>query len=111
MLGLLFPTQLFAQFGINLDPGGALVARGYATVLIAYGLLLYSMRNSTDMTILRPFVYSMIVFNLLEFVIQSTAGIQGITSEMIWGTVITHGCVFLLSVFAVIKLRTKNSYN
>jgi hypothetical protein len=37
VLALAAPSALFAQFGIQLDAGGALIARGYGATLVAFG--------------------------------------------------------------------------
>ena len=95
------PAVLFASFGLPLDAAGALIARGYGATLVAYGLVLYLERQSTDPRTARPFLLSMVLFNSIEAVIQGIAGTQGIAATMIFGSVAVHAVVAVLSVIAL----------
>ncbi len=94
------PAQLFAQFGVQLDAGGQLIARGYAATLLGYGLVIFLMRNQTDGRVLRPFLLSMAVFNAVEAVIQGIAGAQGVAAAVIFGNVALHAAVALACLVA-----------
>ena len=97
---LAMPAQLFAHFGVQLDAGGQLIARGYAATLLGYGLVIFLMRNQTDGRVLRPFLLSMVVFNAVEAVIQGVAGAQGVAATVIFGNVALHAAVTLACLAA-----------
>ena len=101
VLALSAPAALFAQFGLHLDAAGELIARGYGATLVAYGLVLYLQRQSSDGRTVRPFLLSMALFNSIETVIQGIAGVQGIAATMIFGNVAIHAVVAVLSVIAL----------
>jgi hypothetical protein len=103
VLALAAPSALFAQFGIQLDAGGALIARGYGATLVAYGAALLLTRHSADRGTVRALLVSMVLFNAIEAVIQGIAGVQGVAAAMIFGTVATHVVVAALSLAAVAR--------
>jgi hypothetical protein len=100
VLPLATPATLFAQFGLQLDAAGQLIARGYGATLVAYGAVLYLFRQSADGRTVRPFLLSMVLFNSIEAVIQGSAGVQGIAAKVIFGNVAIHAAVAVLSVIA-----------
>jgi hypothetical protein len=101
VLALLAPADLFAQFGLQLEAGAALIARGYGATLVAYGVVVYLERGTADRRTIRPFLVSMVLFNAIEGVIQGIAGAQGIATAMIFGTVAIHAVVAVLSFIAL----------
>ena len=111
VLALAAPATLFAQFGLQLDAAGELIARGYGATLVAYGVVLCLVGQSADRRTIRAFLLSMVLFNSIEAVIQSSAGVQGIAAKMIFGNVAIHSAVAVLSVIALSKqqsmLRTR----
>jgi hypothetical protein len=97
------PVQVFAQFGIELDPGGALIARGYAATLIGYGLALWSLRHFTETRFLKPLLISLVAFNAIEAVIQGVAGAEGLAAPVIFANVVLHGLVCGACAYAYFK--------
>jgi hypothetical protein len=106
LLALAAPAAVFAQFGLELDAAGALIARGYGATLVAYGSVLYLMRHSADRRTVKPFLLSMALFNAIEAVIQGVAGMQGVAAPIIFGNVAIHGLVAVLSVVAFSRQPT-----
>jgi hypothetical protein len=51
VLALAMPATLFVQFGLQLDAAGKLIARGHGATLVAYGVILYLMRQSVDLAL------------------------------------------------------------
>jgi hypothetical protein len=111
VVALAAPAAVFAQFGLHLDAGAALIARGYAATLVAYGVVLQFGRRSADPRMVRAFLVSILLFNAIEAIIQGTAGAQGIAAAMIFATVAIHAVVAVLSVIALSRhestLRTE----
>lgn len=105
VFALATPAALFALFGLHLNPEGELIARGYGATLVAYGVVLYLMRASTDRRTVRAFLFSMVLFNAIEAVIQGVAGAQGTAAPMIFGNVAIHTAVAVLSVIALSKAQ------
>jgi hypothetical protein len=102
-VALISPAALFRGFGLTLDAPGALLARGYAASLIAYGTALFLLRGCSDQRIVNVLLSSAIAFNVIECAIQTVAGINGVASPMIWTTAITHGVLGCFCLYAVIK--------
>ena len=101
VLALAAPAALFAQFGLRLDAAAALIARGYGATLVAYGVVLFLERQSTDGRTVRAFLLSMVLFNAIEAVIQGIAGTQGVAAAIIFANVAIHAVVAVLSVIAL----------
>lgn len=104
-LALAAPAAVFAPFGLQLDAGGALIARGYGATLVAYGLVVYLQREASDGRIVRAFLLSMAVFNSIEAIIQGVAGATGIAATIIFGNVAIHAVVAALCVAAWSRQR------
>jgi hypothetical protein len=100
LAALAAPAPVFAQFGVVLDPGGQLIARGYAATLLGYGLVIFLLRNTTDTGVIRAFLLSMALFNAVEAVIQGVAGAQGVAASMIFGNVALHAVLAVLCLAA-----------
>lgn len=105
VMALIMPEGVFAQFGVTLDPAGALIARGYAATSVGYGLALLLARRTTDPDVIRGFLVSMVVFNAIEAIIQGAAGMQGLAQPVIYGNVAVHGAAALWAAVLLLKRR------
>jgi hypothetical protein len=105
VLALVMPATVFSQFGIQLDPAGILIARGYAAALIGYGIVLFLMRNALEFRTVRGFLLSMAIFNGVEAMIQGVAGVQGVAGAAIFGNVAIHGIVFVLCIVSLVRQK------
>lgn len=89
---LLIPSQFMAMYGVDLNPGGAMMARILGSALIGFALLFYWMRNDgreTLMAVLR----ASFVYNVVDFFVVLTATLGGVMNAMGWMPVGLH--VFL----------------
>ena len=109
MLALVVPAVLFAPFGLRLDAAGQLIARRYGATLVAYGVVLYLARQSSDGRTVRPLLLSTVLFNSIEAVILCLAGLQGIATTMIFGNVAIHAVVAVLGLIALSRLQSPPS--
>jgi hypothetical protein len=100
VFALIMPLPVFAQFGVQLNDAGALVARGYGATLVGYGLLQFLLRESTNRDLVRSLLLSMAVFNTIEAIIQGAAGVQGVATKVIFGNVVIHAVVAVFCVVA-----------
>lgn len=100
---LIAPVAVFAGFGIALDPGAQLIARGYAATCIGYGCIFLLLRKNKSAEVTKALLSGSILFNLIETLIQGMAGMTGTASPGIWGTVLAHAVMTLLSVVAFLK--------
>ena len=108
IVGLIIPGPVFALFGIDLDPGGQLIARGYAATLLGYGTAFAVVRNAAadgQPTTLRGLLLASALFNLAETVIPAIGGAGGLTSALVWVTVAAHGVIGILSVVALLRVQ------
>jgi hypothetical protein len=101
--GLIAPVAVFAGFGIALDSGAQLIARGYAATSIGYGCIYFLLRDNSDSGVIKALLLASLLFNLIETVIQSMGGAMGIASPAVWGTVLAHAIMSLFSAWAFLK--------
>ncbi|MCJ7468414.1 MAG: hypothetical protein MUO53_17175 [Maribacter sp.] len=106
ILALLKPAAMFSTFGIPLDVGGQLIARGYGATLVGYGLIFLLMRNTIDAGMGKSLLFASFVFNLLEAVIQLAGVVEGTAVSLIWGTILIHVLFAMLSAFWLLKFRS-----
>ena len=105
VIALASPGGLFAQFGLQLDPAGTLMARGYAATLVGYGLALLLLRNTADPRTAKVLLWSLVPFNAIESVIQGIAGMQGVAQPIILANAALHGIVGILCLAAAVRLK------
>jgi len=101
IVALAIPGVLFAQFGLQLDAAGLLIARGYAATLVGYGLSVFLMRNTDDARTEKVLLSSLALFNAIEAIVQGVAGMQGIAQPIIFANVAMHGVVSVACLFAL----------
>ncbi|MGE0313385.1 MAG: hypothetical protein AB7P21_17380 [Lautropia sp.] len=97
------PAEVFAQFGVKLDAGGSLVARGYAATLVGYGLALWLLRDAGEAKVTRPLLLSLVAFNAIEAIIQGLAGVQGIAMPIIFANAALHAVVCAACGYAYLR--------
>jgi hypothetical protein len=105
IVALAIPGVLFAQFGLQLDAAGILIARGYGATLVAYGLALFLMRATVDARTVMVLLSSMAIFNAIEAIIQGIAGIQAVAQPIIFANVAMHGVVSVACLFALSRRK------
>ena len=103
---LAMPTALFAQFGLQLDAAGNLIARGYGATLVAYGLALLLMRATVDARTVKVLLSSMAAFNAIEAIIQAIAGMEAVAQPVIFVTVATHA-ILCIACLVALSARTQ----
>ena len=101
------PALLFAAFGLELDTAGELVARGYAATLLGYGIVFFALRDVTNVQVQRALFLGSAAFNLVEALVQTGAGIDGVTSSVVWFTALLHLLLGVLSVAAIRSTRPR----
>ena len=107
IIALIIPQQIFQTYGIDLDVGGQLIARGYGAALVSYGLIYFLLRNIEHTSFKRSLLIVAFLFNLLETIIQTITAIDGIVNSAIWVTVSLHALVALLCMVLLISRSEK----
>ena len=105
VVALASPSVLFAQFGLQLDAAGILVARGYGATLVGYGFTLLLLRSTADPRTVQVLLWSLVIFNAIESIIQAIAGMQGVAQQIILANAALHGVVSILCAVALAKRR------
>jgi len=105
IIALFFPEAVFEGFGIVLNDGGQLIARGYAATLIGFGLLFFLFRNESKSEFIKPLLLSALIFNSIEAIIQGIAGINSVALPVIWGTVVAHSIMAILCYAGMMKTK------
>jgi hypothetical protein len=103
------PGFTFDQFGIDLGPEGAGVARGYGATALAWGLVCVQLRKSEQPDVVQGVLWSSLVFNATEVAIQVPIALSGIATAMIWGTIGGHLVLAVLSALRLLKPGTQRA--
>ncbi len=105
IIALAIPGEIFSSFGVTLDTGGQLIARGYAATLVGYGLVFWLLRANTHPEVIRPLLIASAAFNAIETVIQSAAAFNGTVPPVIWSTIIPHFILTVISAYLLLNKR------
>jgi len=84
---VLLPTTLMSYYGATLDPGGAFMAQLFGSAFILLGLLLWLMRNTTEVSTVKAFSMSLFIGDAVGFVVSLIAVLNGVVNALGWTTV------------------------
>jgi hypothetical protein len=98
---LFIPKFVVAQFGIAPDAGVILTARFLGTTQLAFGLVVWSVREIPGGTALRGLLGGLAVGDAIAVLVAIWGTVRGITNAMGWSTavifvVLLVGCVYFL---------------
>ncbi|MFN4192176.1 MAG: hypothetical protein ACK4FR_04480 [Tabrizicola sp.] len=97
------PDFTFAQFGIELGPEGAGVARGYGATALGWGLVCLMLARSAVAEVKRAVTLASLAFNAAEVLIQVPVAWSGIAGPMIWTTIVAHAGLAALSLWLLVR--------
>jgi len=99
------PAAVFSDFGLKLDSGAALIARGYASTLLGYGLIVWFLRDTDVRSMRLKALIASLLFNICEFVVQLAARLENVANPIIWVTIVAHGAVTLMTIVAIVQQK------
>jgi hypothetical protein len=92
-IALLVATSAFLSiYDVELNPGGALIARILGAALIGYTLIYWNLR-SADAAGLRAVFLGSLVYNVIGVAISTNAVLSGLANAMGWTVVLLHACL------------------
>lgn len=100
---LVAPDFTFGQFGLDLGPEGAGVARGYGATALGWGIACVMLRDAKDWSVMRAMLIASLAFNAVEVLVQVPVAFSGIATAMIWTTIIGHAVVAALSALVLLR--------
>jgi hypothetical protein len=106
---MIAPDFTFGQFGIDLGPEGAGVARGYGAAALGWGLVCLLLRNAADVSVIRAVLMASLAFNGAEVLIQIPIALSGIANAQIWTTIGGHIVASLLSALALMQTGNRTA--
>jgi hypothetical protein len=98
---LVAPEFTFGQFGLDLGPEGAGVARGYGATALGWGIACVLLSGLRDAAVVRAILVASLAFNAVEVLVQVPVAFSGIASAMIWTTIVGHAVTAALSAVAL----------
>lgn len=82
---VLMPVPLAAIYGMNLSPGGALMAQLFGTAFLFGSMVLWLARNAPETdAALRGIVLAVVVSNTIGFVVTLLATLSGVWNALGW---------------------------
>jgi uncharacterized membrane protein YfcA len=87
---VLLPGLMFAIYGIEASPASYLGFRLFGSVLIAIGVLTWSLRDSTNWEAVRALLLSVAIGNVIGLLLVFFASINGTLGAMGWTAVLIY---------------------
>jgi hypothetical protein len=95
-VGFLFaPGRVLALYGVAAVPTVVLMARFFGATLLQLGLVLYLIRDVSDLTTRRGVVLGSFLGSLAGFVVSLTAQFWGLVNSFGWSSVAIYGVLLL----------------
>jgi hypothetical protein len=92
---LLAPARVLALYGVTAEPTVVLMARFFGATLVQLGLVLYLIRDVSDITTRRGVVLGSFIGSLAGFVVSLTAQFWGLLNSFGWSSVAIYGVLLL----------------
>src|SRR4051812_36271336 len=96
---LLVPDFALRQYGVPTDPPNLMQSRYFGATLLAFGLVLFLARSTSDTTALRAILQASVVGNLLGAAISAWAALAGLQNAMAWLSTLIYGLIALGSLY------------
>jgi hypothetical protein len=87
VLLLAIPAQLMSIYGVELDAGGAFMARLYGSSLAGNLLLTWLSRGSRDSEALRAAIAGLFLYDAIGLVVSVAAMLSGLMNPLGWSVV------------------------
>jgi hypothetical protein len=100
---LLFPAQLWALYGVQLDSGGVYMARMLGTVFFMLGVILWFARDDPGSQSLRAIVLGLFVGNSIGFVVSLVGQLSSGITALGWMAVAAYLLLALGFEYYLIK--------
>jgi hypothetical protein len=94
---VLVPGRFFGPLGLHLDEAAVLLARLFASALLALVVLLWRARASTDAQLRQVAVRGLFAYFLVSTVVLAVAQVGGLMNALGWALVAVHVAVAIWS--------------
>jgi hypothetical protein len=95
------PTQMVANYGVNLSPMGIVIYQFWGAALIGIGLMSWSARNIKELSFQKMFALSLFIMNATSFIIALRGQYAG-ANNFGWSTVAIY--LFLAIGFGLFSI-------
>jgi hypothetical protein len=92
---LLAPRALLPMYGVAVDPGIVLMSRFFGAALVQLGMVLYLIRDVSDIRTQRGVVIGSFLGSLAGLVVALTGQFWGVVNQLGWSTVAIYGLLTL----------------
>jgi hypothetical protein len=92
---LLAPRALLPLYGVAVDPGIVLMSRFFGAALVQLGMVLYLIRDVSDIRTQRGVVIGSFLGSLAGLVVALTGQFWGVINQLGWSTVAIYGLLTL----------------
>jgi hypothetical protein len=92
---LLVPRALLPLYGVAVDPGIVLMSRFFGAALVQLGMVLYLIRDVSDIRTQRGVVIGSFLGSVAGLVVALTGQFWGVVNQLGWSTVAIYGLLTL----------------
>src|ERR1700728_996029 len=87
IVGVLLPSFLLTNYGVSTDASVILMTRFFGATLIAWGLVVWLVSDSTDWVALRGVLVAAVVADAIGIVVSVAGTVAGTMNAMGWSAV------------------------
>jgi hypothetical protein len=100
---LLIPELALSQYGVPTEPHNQLQARYFGSTLLAFGLLLWLARGTTEPATQRALLIASAVGNLIGLALSLWSRLNGLQGLLAWLAVAIYGAVLLGALYYLVR--------
>lgn len=105
IVGVLLPNFLLTNYGVSSDAAVILMTRFFGATLIAWGLVVWLVSDSTDWVALRGVLVAAVVADSIGLIVSLIGTIAGTMNAMGWSAVLIYAVFGLGALYFLVYGR------
>jgi len=105
IVGVLFPSFLLANYGVSTEASVILMTRFFGVTLIAWGLAIWLVSDSTDWVALRGVLVAAVIADAIGIVVSVVGTVAGTMNTMGWSSVLIYAVLGLGASYFLVSGR------
>ena len=105
IVGVLLPSFLLTNYGVSTDASVILMTRFFGATLIAWGLVVWLVSDSTDWVALRGVLVAAVVADAIGIVVSVAGTVAGTMNTMGWSAVAIYAVLGAGALYFLVSGR------
>ena len=103
--GVLLTSFLLSNYGISIDAAAILMSRFFGVTLIAWGIALWLISDSTDWVALRAVLVASVIGDAIGVIVSILGTVAGTMNAMGWSAVLIYAVLGLAALYFLVSGR------